>query len=408
MIQKMDSSSLRIGLLTCDLSHKHGWAHYSLSLIEALCRAGADLTLVTARSSPDVDGLTLHKLLPNTFPAERFTLVNGWRTLPRVRALLRDCDVIHATIEPYAPLAMGVAGDRPYFVTGHGSYVQIADDRRWPISTIYRRALLRSHLVCVSRYTAKVAQAALPGVRTTVVNNGVNLERFSVGEGLKPSLTNQSSDPIEANPLIPPPASLAGKGSGDRVNIKTVLAVGAVKPRKGTLELVTAMSEVRAQMPDVQCVIIGSLEIDRPYVERVRAAITRLGLTDCVHLLGHVPEEVVLDGYSRADVFVLPAMDDNGKFEGYGLVYLEASAAGLPVIGTTDSGAEDAIDDGLTGFLITQSQVAERLPGAILTILRDPDLAARMGAAGRLKAAGQTWDHVAARMLELYGSAHDF
>jgi phosphatidylinositol alpha-1,6-mannosyltransferase len=178
-----------------------------------------------------------------------------------------------------------------------------------------------------------------------------------------------------------------------------------VKPRKGTLELVTAMNEVRAQMPDVQCVVIGSLETAPAYVERVREAITRFGLTDCVQLLGHVPEQVMMDWYSRADVFVLPSMNEGGKFEGYGLVYLEASSAGLPVIGTTDNGAEDAIDEGVTGFLIPQSEVTARLPGAILTILRDPSLAARLGAAGRLKAAGQTWDHVATQMLSLYNEA---
>jgi phosphatidyl-myo-inositol dimannoside synthase len=367
---------MKIGLLTCDLSRRHGWAHYSLSLIEALRRVGADLTIVTARSSPDVETLTLSKLLPDTFPAERFILLKGWRALPHVRELLHTCDVIHATIEPYAPMAMWVAEKRPYFVTGHGSYVQIANDHHWPISTIYRRALLQSHLVCVSRYTAKVAQTALPGVRTTVVNNGVNQKRFQI----------ENLHPVE-------------EGS------KTVLAVGAVKPRKGTLELVKAMNEVYMHMPEVKCVIIGSLDIDRPYVERVRAAITQFGLTDCVHLLGHVPEHVVLDWYNRADVFAMPSMNDNGKFEGYGLVYLEASAAGLPVISTTDCGAEDAIDDGLTGFLIPQSQVPQRLPGTILSILSDPALAARMGAAGRLKAAGQSWDYVAAKMLEIYDTA---
>jgi phosphatidylinositol alpha-1,6-mannosyltransferase len=137
----------------------------------------------------------------------------------------------------------------------------------------------------------------------------------------------------------------------------------------------------------------------------VRGEIGRLGLVETVRLLGHVPEDVVMGWYAKADVFAVPAMNDNGKFEGYGLVYLEASAAGLPVIGTTDNGAEDAIDDGVTGLLIPQNQVSEQLPGAILRLLRDPELAERMGAAGRIKAAGQTWDHVARRMLDVYNEA---
>jgi glycosyltransferase involved in cell wall biosynthesis len=384
--------------LACDLNHKHGWAHYSLSLIEALARAGAKLTIITAKNSPDIDGLTIHKLLPNTLPAEKLTLLRQGLVLPQVRAILRECDLIHATIEPYAPLAAWVAGGRPYFVTGHGSYVQMADARVWPVSAIYRRALRNSRLVCVSRYTAEVAQAALPGVRTVVVNNGVDVERFTSPTPIGTSFgRNLLSVNREGEHEV----------TSRRINKrdKTVLAVGAVKARKGTLELVRAMAEVRAQMPKAQCIIIGSLETDRAYVERVRAEIERLGLSETVHLLGHVPEDVVLEWYARADVFAVPAMNDNGKFEGYGLVYLEASAAGLPVIGTTDNGGEDAIDDGVTGLLIPQGQVAERLPGALLRILGDPELAERMGAAGKAKAAGQSWDHVARRMLALYNES---
>jgi glycosyltransferase involved in cell wall biosynthesis len=366
------SSSLRIGLLTGDLSHRHGWAHYSLSLIEALRRAGADVTIVAARNSPDVAGFTVHRLLPNLVPMERLFLLKQGLALPQVRTLLGDCDVIHTTVEPYAPLVAWIAGDRPYFVTGHGTYVRMAEWQKWPFSAIYRRALAQSCLVCVSRYTARVAQAALPGVKTVVVNNGVDVERY------------QNTQPYSAR--------LPG----------TVLAVGAVKPRKGTLELVRAMAEVRKVMPDVQCIIIGSLDIDPPYVQKVKDAIVELGLGDCVRLSGHIPDAELLDWYQKATVFALPSMNDRGKFEGYGLVYLEASAAGLPVIGTTDCGAEDAIDDGQTGLLVPQNQVAELLPKAILTILRDPALAARMGEAGWAKAAGQTWDHVVREMIRLY------
>jgi glycosyltransferase involved in cell wall biosynthesis len=368
-------SVLKIGLLTSDLSHRHGWAHHSLSLINALHRAGANLTVIASHDSPDVEGLALHKLLPSVAPAERNLLLRQMLLLPRVRAILRDCDVIHTTVEPFAPLASWVAGNRPLLITGHGSYVRLWSERRWPVSEVYRQAFLRARLICVSRYTARVAQMMLPGVQTVVVNNGVDVEHFQ-------AVADQA-------------ATLTKKG-------RIVLAVGAVKARKGTLELVRAMAEVRQEMPDVQCIVVGSLDAEPAYVTRVRDTIQQLGLNDCVRLLGHVPDAALMDWYRAADVFALPSMNDGWKFEGYGLVYLEASAAGLPVIGTTDCGADDAIDDGITGLLISQAQVAEQLPAAILRLLRDPALAARMAAAGREKAAHQTWDHVAARMLALY------
>src|SRR5690606_8792173 len=144
------------------------------------------------------------------------------------------------------------------------------------------------------------------------------------------------------------------------------------KPRKGTLELVRAMAVVRQQMPAAQCVIIGSLDAMPEYAARVRAAVAELNLQDCVHLLGHVPEATVLGWMRAADVFALPSMNVGAKLEGYGLVHMEASATGLPVIGTRDCGADDAIVHGETGLLVSQERVAEELPAAILHLLADP------------------------------------
>jgi phosphatidylinositol alpha-1,6-mannosyltransferase len=371
------NSPLKIGLLTSDLSHKHGWAHYSLSLIEALRRQGVDLTVIATQESPDVEGLKVHKLLPSG----RNSLLRQMLDMPRVRWLLRDCDVIHATIEPFAPLAAWIAGDRPLFITGHGTYVQSWAERCWPVNALYRRAFLRSQLVCVSHYTEKVAHSVLPTVNTVVVKNGVNSERYQAVYAARVSKTRS-----------------------DEKHRPTVLAVGAVKARKGTLELVMAIADIRRELPDVRCVISGNLDLEPAYVKHVAEAIQQLNLQDCVQLPGQLSDAELMGWYERADVFALPAMNVGKKFEGFGLVYLEASAAGLPVIGTTDCGAEDAIDDGITGLLVRQDQVMEQLPQAILRILRDPALAVRMGAAGHEKAQHQTWDHVAGQMLALYNN----
>lgn len=363
---------MHLGLLTCELTHTHGWAHYSASLVEVLQRAGVKITVIAARNSPPINGLNIHPILPDTLLPERWIMPKLALMTPRVRGLLADCDVIHTTIEPYAPLAVWAAGNRPTFVTGHGSYMQLATQRRWPINAIFRRAFLQSKIVCVSRYTERVTHNLLPGANTVVVNNGVDAARF---ESVLPH--QPSEQPI-------------------------VLSVGAVKPRKGTLELVQAMAVVRQQIPNVQCIIIGNTTYDPDYVGQVKKAVADLSLSENVYLLGQVPSETLMDWYSKATLFALPSMNEGWKFEGYGLVHLEASAAGLPVIGTTDCGAEDAIDDGITGLLIPQSQVAEKLPQAIIQLLTNPNLAAQMGEAGQAKAKRQTWDFVAAQMIELY------
>lgn len=367
---------LHIGLLAADLTHRHGWAHYSLSVARALRRAGAQVTIITTANSPQPADLDALPLLPTVDPLEGGLLLKQFARLPRARRALAGCQVIHATIEPFAPLADALAEGRPLFVTGHGSYVRIAQRRRFPASAIYRRALRRARLICVSRYTAREAERLLPGVETIVINNGIDAERFAT---------------------LPP---LAEPKRGP-----TVLSVGAVKARKGTLELVRALAVVRRELPTVQGVIIGDLEADPEYVAQVQREIDALGLADCVHLLGRRADEALLAWYGAADAFALPARSDDWKFEGFGLALLEASAAGLPVIGATGSGVEDAVDDGVTGLLVPQDQLETALPRAILRLLSDPALARAFGMAGRAKARAQTWDAVAARLVDCYEAA---
>jgi phosphatidylinositol alpha-1,6-mannosyltransferase len=357
-----------LGFLAADLTHKSGWAHYSLSLAQALRRAGVQLTVIAARNSPPLDGVDVLPLLPTVDPLEGGMLNGLLRVLPQVRAALRGCDVIHSAIEPYAPLAAVVAGWRPLVVTGHGSYVLMGQQRGFPVGTIYRWAFRRGRMVCVSHYTARAAERAMPGIRTTVVNNGVDFERFG---------------------------AIRHVGGGE------VLSVGAVKARKGTLELVRAM----AHIPGARCTIVGSLTVEPEYAARVQAEIARLGLANRVVLTGRIPDDELLRRYAEADVFALPSLNVDWKFEGYGLSLVEASAAGLPVIGTSDCGAEDAVVDGVTGLLIPQTNLENGLAYAIKQLLDNVVLRGRMGTAGRERARGQTWDHVAAQMIGLYKEA---
>ncbi|HVU13491.1 MAG TPA: glycosyltransferase family 4 protein [Phototrophicaceae bacterium] len=361
----MSDSALKVGLLTASLTDTSGWSHYSLSLVRALLRAGVRLTVVAPRNSPLMDGVTVLPILPTVEPLQRGLLINQVRLLPQVRAALRDCTLIHAAVEPYAPLAALIAGSRRLIVTGHGSYVLAAERRRFPVNRIYAWAYRKSQMVCVSHYTARAVEAALPGIRTTVINNGVDFERF---------------------------ADIRHIGDGG------VLSVGGVKARKGTLELVQAMTHV----PDTRCTIVGSLTSEPDYTARVQAEIARLGLQDRVTLTGRIAEADLLRLYAEAAVFALPSLNVGWKFEGYGLATLEASAAGLPVISTRDCGAEDAILDGVTGFSIPQTDLEHGLADAINRLLQDRSLAETMGAAGRDHARLQTWDHVAAQMITLY------
>jgi glycosyltransferase involved in cell wall biosynthesis len=185
----------------------------------------------------------------------------------------------------------------------------------------------------------------------------------------------------------------------------TIITVGGVKPRKGTLELVRAVAKVRDVVSDVRCIIIGNTEAVPDYTAKVRAEIERLDLHANVEMVGFVTAKALHQWYASAHIFAMPAVNEGWKFEGYGLVVLEASAAGLPVIGTRDCGVEDAIQHEKTGLLIDQDKLDAELAPAILRLLRDRELAHAFGENGRVFAQSRTWESVGRELMTHYAQA---
>ena len=366
---------MRIGLLSSDLSTNNGWATYSLNLIRQLQARGIAVTVACARNSPAVD-FEIRRLLPAVAPPERHTFLKSMALIPRLRRLMRECDIVHCTIEPYAILAAAVAGRRTLVLTAHGSYINLPRMRPFPVGSLYRRALERAELICVSHYTAQLAREQMPGAQVHVINNGVDIARF-----------------------LEPPALLVKKEG------PTVVTAGGVKPRKGTLQLVEAIGVVRERLPQVQCLILGNPQRNSPYTAKVERRIAELGLRDNVRLMGFVDDDLMRAWLAAADVFALPAMNDGWWFEGFGLVLVEAGAAGTAVVGTDGCGVADAIAPGETGLVVSQANVAQELPRALLDLLENPAKAAKLGAAGRLRAQKQTWASVAEQVIGLYQGA---
>ena len=128
------------------------------------------------------------------------------------------------------------------------------------------------------------------------------------------------------------------------------------------------------------------------------------GLQARVHFLGNIEEDEKVDLLQRAEVFIhTPVTADDGGFEGFGIVYLEAAAAGTVAIGSRECGAEDAIQHDTTGLLVDQN--IDAVSTALHALLADPDYAARLATNARKHAGDVTWDMNARRVLELYREA---
>jgi phosphatidylinositol alpha-1,6-mannosyltransferase len=117
--------------------------------------------------------------------------------------------------------------------------------------------------------------------------------------------------------------------------------------------------------------------------------------------LGAVSDTELSHQYQDASVFVLTPEQEGLHFEGFGLVYLEAGAYGLPVVGTQTGGVPDAVREGITGFLVRPGDVDE-IAAAALRLLDDPELARQMGRANRRWAEQLTWERNAEEQIQAY------
>ncbi|MFE2333009.1 glycosyltransferase family 4 protein [Streptomyces coelicoflavus] len=159
-----------------------------------------------------------------------------------------------------------------------------------------------------------------------------------------------------------------------------VVCVSRLVPRKGQDTLIRAMPRILAAEPDAVLLIVGG----GPYEKDLRRLATETGVAASVHFTGPVPWSELPAHYGAGDVFAMPCRTRRGGLdvEGLGIVYLEASATGLPVVAGDSGGAPDAVLDGETGWVVhgaTPDESADR----ITTLLADPELRRRMGERGR-------------------------
>ena len=241
-----------------------------------------------------------------------------------------------------------------------------------------RRALLAAqHVVVVSRFTAGVVAELLgtsaPG-RIRLIENGVDVARF--------------------RPL-PRPADLVAKyGLG---GCFVFISVCRLLEKKGIDHAILAFAEIAAAYPDSRYLVIG----DGPYGPALAAIAAERGVADKVVFTGPVADDELVEHYALGDIFVMPNRRlDNGDTEGFGLVFLEANACGLPVIAGSDGGSKDAVRHGVNGLLVDGHSVSA-IAAAMRDLRQDAALRERLRAGGQAVAAGADWRHKAREFMAL-------
>lgn len=260
---------------------------------------------------------------------------------------------------PYAVMLKGIIADELRHERGWVRAL-LTLQARWERANCARA----DRIVVPSRYSAEVAASvyAIPPAKLAVVPEPIDLETWR---------------------------RLFAAADGRPASRPLVLAVARMYPRKRLQDLLVAASRLRQRIPDVQVRIVG----EGPESAHLRRLHAKLGLGDSVAFLGEVPRAILAVEYGRAQCFCLPSVQ-----EGFGLVFAEAMAAGLPVVACRAAAIPEVVIDGRTGLLVAPRS-PEEVAAALERLLTNAELRKELGEAGRRRVEAFDLDRVAVEFL---------
>ncbi|MBG0816283.1 glycosyltransferase family 4 protein [Planomonospora sp. ID82291] len=296
------------------------------------------------------------------------------------------CDtVVFGAAAPLGLLAPGLraAGAERVVMLTHGheaSWTRVPGARRL-LAGIGGHADAVTYL---GGYTRRLLAAVIPEEKLVRLAPGVDTGVFSPG--------------------AEPPAGGAALRSWCAAG-PVVVCVSRLVPRKGQDTLLRAWPRVLRAVPDARLLLVGG----GPYRRSLERLAGRLGLGDAVRLTGSVPAEDLPGYFALGDVFAMPCRTRLGGIdvEGLGIVYLEASASGLPVLAGSSGGAPEAVLHGETG-LVVDGGSAGAVADALVELLGDPAGARAMGERGRAWVGREWgWELVASRFARILDPERD-
>lgn len=367
----MSSDQLRVAIVApYDLARPGGVNNQIRAHAAALRRLGHSVRVYGPASGPLEDGeIALGRSLPVTFFGTESGLGLDPRGLPAVERMLREpMDLLHVH-EPFTPLMPWIAVARarvPIVGTFHVHRErghQVYPFTSWLLRPLARRIDRR---IAVSDAARRTVEPHFPG-DYQIVPNGIDYDRFSTPH--------------------PRPAIFERER-------RHVLYVGRLEPRKGVEFLVRAMADVQRRVPDVR-LIIGGAGPDSVRLAKLAAA---LGVD--VRFAGVIHETELPAYFQAADIVCSPAIGG----ESFGIVLLEAMAAGRPVVASRIEGYAELVGDRDCARLVAAADAAA-LARELTDLLGDAAACARLSIGGRAVAREYDWSMLAGRVMEIYRSA---
>ena len=329
--------------------------------------------LVKYHDNGKIKVLTGKKLLkPHWF----FSLWYLWRAVKKdkIKTVLVGQILPLGTVTWLLSRVLGIKFD--YVVFLHGMDLTYA--LKMPRKKQLARKILTGakKIIAANSYTAKLAWEIVDKNKVEVVNPGINSE-----------FRNQKS---EIQKL---------KNKYNLENKLVLLQVGRLVKRKGVDKVLAALSQVWQEIPELVYVIIGN----GPEIFDIKYSILNIENKDKIILIDKASDEETASFYDLCDIFIMPAREIDGDFEGFGIVYLEANAHGKPVIAGDSGGVRDAVIDGVNGLLVNPESTDE-IANAIIKLSKDEGLRKKLGEQGRERVKQFDWKNQADKVKKVYKS----
>jgi phosphatidylinositol alpha-1,6-mannosyltransferase len=299
-------------------------------------------------------------------------LWHSWRTIKKEKpdiVICSECVPVGIVIG-----LLNKVNNVPYVVFTHGKdilYLQHIPFVKWLIKYSFKKA---STIVSNSEYTRNlVMELEVPKEKTKIIHPCVNSEQFR---------------PINVSVM---------KKELDLSDKQILFSVGRLVKRKGNDMVIKSLPEVIEKIPDLVYLIAGN----GPYKAELKKMVSDLDLEEHVYFLGYISDSKLPFYYNLCDVFIMPSRTEKGDPEGFGIVYIEASACCKPVIGSKMGGIPDAVIDGKTGKLVDPLDIND-ISHSIVELLSDKQKSKNMAQAGFLRARKElNWDRAAGILCEI-------
>ncbi|MFH0906935.1 MAG: glycosyltransferase family 4 protein [bacterium] len=369
---------MKIAIFSATLDIRNGYGNFTHELCKQL-KDKVDFVLFVPRHEAkcryDYVDYPVEYILPEPILSFKTKKILGYLFLPKIKNI-QDFDIIHSIVDfPYCILAARLANKykKPFLITTHGTYA-VAPLMHLPEKYFLTWAYNKANCITAPSQFTKDRIQEFSKTKTTikVIHNGVNFNRFQK----KFDLENLKKE--------------FGKK-------KILLTVGGLKSRKGHSIVIQALAKVKASYDNFHYFIAGQGNL----MEELKQMVKDLDLIENISFLGNLTENELVKYFQFCDIYIHTPINKNWHFEGFGIVYLEASACSKPIIAADSGGIKDAVLENKTGLVVPENNV-DKTAESILRLFKDSQLAEMLGKNGFEYAKEHDWSLISKKFLDIY------